>query len=176
MEVDGAERAKARSVTATGIVSIALLGRIFFSDTMSTETKPQTLREILKWPENWQETREEPTPSFPTVESVLEQGIKAAEYCWGKPLPAEGWRDVALDMRDWARKLDDMRKGAADANARLIREGVAMQAEADARMSAGEIEAACGVDVAIMVETAVLRRRAALRYAMPNAEVRGPSL
>lgn len=60
---------------------------------------------------------------LPTVERVLEKEIKSAEYSRGNPLPVEGWRDVALGMRDWARKLDDMRKGAANWNALLLEEG-----------------------------------------------------
>jgi len=44
---------------------------------------------------------------IPTVESVLEAEIRAAEYCHGKPLNENGWRDVALGMRDFARKLED---------------------------------------------------------------------
>lgn len=55
-----------------------------------------------------------PADGLPTVESVLESEIRSAEYSHGTPLPADGWRDVALGMRDWARKLDDMRRGAAE--------------------------------------------------------------
>lgn len=43
MEVDGAGRAKARTVTATGIVSIALLGSFFFSDVSDFRVRIQSI-------------------------------------------------------------------------------------------------------------------------------------
>jgi hypothetical protein len=52
----------------------------------------------------------------PKTDAAFEAAKTAAEYCYGKPLGVQGWRDIACAMRDDARKYESI---AAELEARV---------------------------------------------------------
>lgn len=48
------------------------------------------------------------TMNTPKANASFEAAQRAAEYCYGKPIGTQGWRDIACAMRDDARKYEDI--------------------------------------------------------------------